>query len=144
MDTFITMDLLPINRPNKNNRIYSPSCVDKIVSDFHTRKETNGFVFGELDPPSSNTEALKIHLDRISHQVEDIFIEGNFLKAKIKISPTPMGNILKELHSAGVSIGLAMRGFGEVHDSGHINNYNFITVDITVNPNTITEKDKCI
>ena len=141
VDTFIVENLLPIDRPNRNNRIYSHSCAEKIVSDFNEKKKEGGSVFGELDSPVSIVDALAINLDRISHSVEDVFIEDAFLKARIKISNTPMGNILNTLHSHGVNLGFAMRGYGEVHESGHINNYNLITVDVTGQPSTITKSN---
>lgn len=136
-DTFIIRDLLPIDRPNRNNRIYSRSCVEKIVEDFNDKKNV---VFGEIESPGSNLDGLGINLDRISHEVEDVFIEGDFLKARIKVLGTPMGKIAKTLHTEGVNLGFAMRGTGEVHPSGYINEYNLITVDITGQPSTLTEK----
>lgn len=134
---FIVKELLPIDRPNRNNRIYSRSCAEKIVKDFNDKKNV---VFGEIESPGSNLDGLAIKLDRISHEIEEVFIEGDFLKAKIRVLGTPMGKIANQLHTSGVSLGFAMRGTGVVHPSGNINEYTMLTVDLTWHPSTLTEK----
>ena len=92
-------------------------------------KETNG-IFGELDHPQS----LTINLDRISHVITEMRMEGNNAIGRAKILPTPMGDIAKVLVESGVALGVSSRGTGAVNESGGVSGFNFITVDIVATP----------
>jgi hypothetical protein len=53
---------------------------------------------------------------------------------KLKILPTPMGNICKTLLDNGVKLGVSSRGSGNVTDSGNVSDFEIQTVDIVANP----------
>jgi hypothetical protein len=61
-------------------------------------------------------------------------INGNNGIGKLKILPTPMGNICKTLLESGVKLGVSSRGSGNVGDNGHVKDFEIITVDIVANP----------
>jgi len=115
---------------NRNGRIYPIGEINKAVGSAQKIiKEHNG-IFGELDHP----ETLTINLDRISHVITEMRMEGNNAIGKAKLLGTPMGDIAKELVNSGVKIGVSSRGAGSVNESGGVSDFNFVTVDIVATP----------
>lgn len=119
---------------NKNNRIYPLSEITEAVRvAMDNIRETNG-IFGELDHP----QTLSINMDRVSHVITNLRMEGNNAIGKMKIlcgpNGTPMGNIAKALIESGVRVGVSSRGAGAVNESGEVHGYNFRTMDIVADP----------
>lgn len=115
---------------NRNGRVYPITEITAAVRNAQQRiSETNG-IFGELDHPQS----LTINLDRISHVITELDIQGSNAIGKAKLLNTPMGNIAKELVNSGVSLGVSSRGAGSVNESGGVTGFNFVTVDIVAQP----------
>ena len=115
---------------NRNGRVYPLSEISTAVKNASDRiKETNG-IFGELDHPQS----LTINLDRISHVITELWMNGNNACGKAKLLNTPMGLIAKELVKSGVKLGVSSRGAGAVTESGGVNGFQFVTVDIVAQP----------
>lgn len=115
---------------NRNGRNYPVSEISKAVVEASKRiNEANG-IFGELDHP----QTLNINLDRISHVITKLAMEGNNAIGRAKILPTPMGNIAKTLIESGVRLGVSSRGAGTVLESGTVEGFNFVTVDIVATP----------
>lgn len=115
---------------NKNGRNYPLSEISMAVE--HANKviaESNG-IFGELDHP----QTLTINLDRISHVITEMRMDGSNAIGRAKLLSTPMGNIAKELVNSGVSLGVSSRGAGTVTESGGVSGFQFITVDIVAQP----------
>jgi hypothetical protein len=63
---------------------------------------------------------------------------------KLKIVPTPMGNIIRTLIESGATLGVSSRGSGEVDNSGKVSNYEIITVDIVAQPSAPDAYPKAI
>lgn len=119
---------------NQNQRVYPYSEISEAVRvAMNTIKETNG-IFGELDHP----QTLSINMDRVSHVITSMKMEGNNAIGKMKIlcgpNGTPMGNIAKALIESGVRVGVSSRGAGSVNESGEVTGFNFVTMDIVANP----------
>jgi len=116
---------------NRNNRVYPVSEISKAVSEAaNLIREQNG-IFGELDHP----QTLNINLDRISHVITDLRMEGNNAIGRAKIlEKTPMGQIARALIESGVRLGVSSRGAGSVLEDGRVEGFNFITVDIVATP----------
>lgn len=115
---------------NRNNRVYPLSEISRAVTEASQKiQEMNG-IFGELDHP----QTLSINLDRISHVITDLRMEGSNAFGKAKLLPTPMGNIAKTLVDSGVRLGVSSRGAGEVVSEGLVKNFAFVTVDIVATP----------
>lgn len=115
---------------NQNQRVYP---VNEISGAVKTLKEkiSKGFsVLGEADHP----EDLNINLDRVSHVITEIDMHGNDGIGKLKMLPTPMGNVCKTLLESGVKLGVSSRGSGDVDASGNVSGFEIITVDIVANP----------
>ena len=62
------------------------------------------------DSPDSPT----INLDRVSHMIKDLKLEGKDFIGKAKIMDTPYGKIVKSLIDEGASLGVSSRGMGSL------------------------------
>ena len=115
---------------NQNGRIYPKDEIHNAVKAIN-EKIKNGFsVLGEADHPDD----LNINLDRVSHVIESMDINGANGIGKLKLLPTPMGNICKTLIESGCNLGVSSRGSGNVDDKGIVKDFEIITVDIVANP----------
>ena len=115
---------------NRNGRLYPLSEISSAVNTAKQRiTESNG-LFGELDHPSS----LTINLDRISHVITDLWMNGNNAHGKARLLNTPCGLIAQELVKSGVKMGVSSRGAGSVTESGGVSGFNFVTVDLVAQP----------
>lgn len=115
---------------NRNGRNYPLNEINTAVESANARiAESNG-IFGELDHPQS----LTINLDRISHVITEMSMSGSNAIGKAKLLNTPMGQIAKELVKSGVRLGVSSRGAGTVTESGGVEGFNFVTVDIVAQP----------
>lgn len=129
-DTYLSGIFMQADIKNRNGRVYPITEIAAAVRGAQMRiKETNG-IFGELDHPQS----LNINLDRISHVITELQINGSNAIGKAKLLKTPMGCIAKELVESGVMLGVSSRGAGQVNESGGVSGFNFVTVDIVAQP----------
>lgn len=115
---------------NQNQRVYP---VNEITNAVKALKEkiSGGFtVLGEADHPDD----LNINLDRVSHMIVDMNMNGQDGIGKLKLLPTPMGNVCKTLLENGVKLGVSSRGSGNVDGSGNVSDFEIVTVDIVANP----------
>lgn len=92
---------------------------------------------GELDHPESPV----VNLANVSHNVLDLWWDGNNLMGKIEILPTPSGNIAKELLKAGIRLGISSRGMGSVKAIGEgkvevQDDFEIVCWDLVSNPST--------
>ena len=118
------------DKRNQNQRVYP---VNEITSAVKTLKEkiNGGYsVLGEADHPDD----LNINIDRVSHAIVDMDMRGSDGIGKLKMLPTPMGNICKTLLESGVKLGVSSRGSGNVDSSGNVSEFEIVTVDIVANP----------
>lgn len=129
-DLFLSGIFMQADIKNRNGRNYPLNEISRAVTEAQARiQETNG-IFGELDHPQS----LTINLDRISHVITDIRMEGSNAIGRARLLDTPMGKIAKTLVESGVRLGVSSRGAGAVNESGGVTGFNFITVDIVATP----------
>ncbi len=118
---------------NRNNRVYPINEISNAVNLAKQRiVETNG-IFGEIDHPQN----LTINLDRVSHVITELWMQGDHAYGKARLLDTPMGKIGQELFKSGVKVGVSSRGAGNVNESGEVNGFNFITVDIVATPSAM-------
>ena len=85
-------------------------------------------VLGEVDHP----EGLNINLDRVSHMITNMWMDGPNGYGKLKILPTPMGSLVKTMLENGVKLGVSSRGSGNVREdgSGEVSDFEIIIVDV--------------
>lgn len=115
---------------NRNGRNYPVNEISMAVEGASSRIQETGGIFGELDHPTT----LTINLDRISHVITEMRMDGQNAVGKAKLLSTPMGNIARELVRSGVSLGVSSRGAGAVNESGGVTGFQFVTVDIVAQP----------
>ena len=115
---------------NQNNRIYTKEEIHTAVKAINEKIKGGYSVLGEADHPDD----LNINLDRVSHMITEMDTDGANGIGKLKLLPTPMGNICKTLIESGCHLGVSSRGSGNVNDSGIVKDFEIITVDIVANP----------
>ena len=116
---------------NANQRIYPVNEISNAVKSLKEQIGGGYSVLGELDHPDD----LKINLDRVSHVITDMWMEGANGYGKLKILPTPMGTLVETMLGAGVKLGVSSRGSGNVNESnGHVSDFEIVTVDVVAQP----------
>lgn len=128
--TYLSGIFMQADIKNRNGRVYPSTEISEAVKIAQaTIKERNG-IMGELDHP----QTLTINLDRVSHVITEMRMDGSNAYGKARLLSTPMGSIAKELVSAGVGLGVSSRGAGQVNESGGVTGFQFVTVDIVAQP----------
>jgi len=116
---------------NANQRVYPVNEITNAVKTLMDQIENGYSVLGEVDHPDD----LKVNLDRVSHMITQMWMEGPNGYGKMKILPTPMGNLIRTMLENGVKLGVSSRGSGNVNDgSGQVSDFEIITVDIVAQP----------
>jgi hypothetical protein len=115
---------------NFNERLYPVREISKAVDRVMEILSKGESVLGECDHP----EELTINLERVSHLITNMWMDGNNGMGKLKILPTPMGELIRTLIEAEVKLGVSSRGVGNVDDRGEVSGFEIITVDIVARP----------
>ena len=100
---------------NGNGRYYSKDLWEREIDKYQNLVKEHR-AMGELDHPDSTV----INLQNVSHNIADMWWDGNNVMGKIEILPTPAGNILKALVESGITVGVSSRGMGSLEDRGGI------------------------
>jgi hypothetical protein len=100
---------------NGNGRYYSKELWDREIDKYKKLVEENR-AMGELDHPESSV----INLKNVSHNIKDMWWDGDNVMGKIEILPTPSGNILKSLIDSGITVGVSSRGMGSLKPMGEV------------------------
>lgn len=115
---------------NQNGRVYPVQEIRKAVDNINDRIRSGESVCGESEHP----EGININIDRISHIIEEMWMDGPNGYGKLRILGTPAGNVIRTLLEEGVKLGVSSRGEGQVDGGGYVSNFNIVTVDVVVNP----------
>ena len=115
---------------NANQRVYSSREIDRAVKTLNEQISGGYSVLGEVDHPQD----LKINLDRVSHMITKMWMDGPNGYGKLKVLPTPMGQLVSTMLESGVKLGVSSRGSGEVDGSGNVQGFEIITVDVVAQP----------
>jgi hypothetical protein len=114
---------------NKNGREYPRTLLEREVVKMQEKIAAKRSM-GELDHPASPT----VNLDRVSHLIESLSMEGNTGVGVSKVLPTPMGKIAQTLLREGIVLGVSTRGVGTLKGTTVNDDYRLITVDIVADP----------
>lgn len=115
---------------NANQRVYPVNEISRAVTTLNEQISGGYSVLGEVDHP----EGLNINLDRVSHMINEMWMDGPNGYGKLKVLPTPMGQLVKTMLESGVKLGVSSRGSGEVNESGDVSGFEIITVDVVAQP----------
>ena len=99
---------------NHNGRRYPFEILKREVDKYIEGPINENRALGELDHP----ESAVINLKNASHNIKELYWDGNDLMGKIEVLPTPSGNILKELFNNKITVGISSRGMGSVKPLG--------------------------
>jgi hypothetical protein len=117
---------------NANQRVYPVTEIGRAVKTLNDQITGGYSVLGEVDHP----EGLNINLDRVSHMITEMWMDGPNGYGKLKVLPTPMGQLVQTMLEAGVKLGVSSRGSGNVSENGdgEVSDYEIITVDCVAQP----------
>jgi len=126
---------------NANERVYPVSEIERAVGTLMEQIKSGSSVLGELDHPDD----LKINLDRVCINMIEMWMDGPNGFGKMKILPTPMGNLVRTLLESGVKLGVSSRGSGNVNEAnGHVSDFEIVTVDVVAQPSAPNAYPKAI
>ena len=129
------------DKRNANERIYPGYEIRRAVDSINEQISQGHSVLGEVDHPDD----LKINLDRVSHMIDKMWYEGSTGYGKLKLLPTPMGQLVKTMLDSGVKLGVSSRGSGNVDDrTGHVSDFEIVTVDVVAQPSAPNAYTKAI
>lgn len=122
---------------NQNQRRYPKEVLQREVSRYKSEFIGERNAMGELDHP----ESAVVNLANVSHNMLDLWWDGDTLMCKLEILSTPSGNIARELFKSGLKVGLSSRGEGSVKSLGEgkvevMDDYRIICWDLVSNPST--------
>jgi len=100
---------------NGNGRYYSKDLWEREIDKYSQLVKENR-AMGELDHPESSV----VNLKNVSHNIADMWWDGDNVIGKIEILPTPSGNILKALIDSGITVGVSSRGMGSLKQVGEL------------------------
>jgi hypothetical protein len=123
---------------NRNGRIYPRDVMEQAVATYVDTQVSKDRAVGELNHPEGPT----VNLDKVSHKVTELKIEGNNVMGRASILNTPNGMIVKGLLDGGVQLGVSTRGMGSLARQGDAmvvkNDFVLNTVDIVQDPSAPT------
>lgn len=119
---------------NRNGRVYPKSIMESAVNKYVDEQVSKSRAVGELNHPDGPT----VNLDKVSHLITDLRMEGNNVMGKARILDTPMGQIVKGLLEGGVQLGVSTRGMGSLEQRNGTmyvkDDFMLNTVDIVQDP----------
>ena len=99
---------------NRNGRIYPMPVMQSAVGKYVGDQVSKGRAVGELNHPEGPT----VNLDKVSHKIESLDIDGKDVVGRATILETPMGQIVKGLLDGQVQLGVSTRGMGSLQNNG--------------------------
>jgi len=119
------------DKPTENKRLYREHLwrreIGRLSEAMRDRR-----AFGELDHPADG----RTKLQRVSHLLTNLRVEGNSVIGEAELLDTPMGRIMKTLAEAGAKVGVSSRGFGstkalpngimEVQEDFRLDTFDFV------------------
>ena len=95
---------------NRNGRVYPSDVMQKEVKRYTKENIDRKRAFGELGHPDGPT----INLERVSHMITELTMDGSNVMGRAKIMDTPYGKIVKNLMDEGATLGVSSRGMGSL------------------------------
>jgi len=120
---------------NRNGRMYPEAILNKEVDRYNVEHVQKNRAMGELNHPQGPT----VNLDRVSHIIKNLKVEGNNIIGRAKVMDTPMGKIAKNLIDEGAKLGVSSRGMGSLKQNKEginevQNDFMLAAVDIVADP----------
>lgn len=125
---------------NHNGRIYPAKEIGSAVQQLNERIHKHGPVIGECDHPSG----LNINLDRATHLILEMKMNGADGHGRFKIVPYGLGAVMEGFVRHGARLGVSSRGSGNVDPDGRVSEFDIVTIDIVANPSAPNAYPKAI
>jgi len=134
-DYFIEGVFMQSEKQNRNGRVYPRDVLIKETDRYHNEYVSTSRALGELGHPEGPT----VNLERVSHMIKNLSVDGNNIVGRAKIMDTPYGKIVKNLIDEGAKIGVSSRGMGSLKkNNGGVNevqsDFMLAAVDIVADP----------
>lgn len=129
-NTYMSGIMMMAEVKNHNRRVYPFAEIKNAVNYVNQRITEGHLILGELNHPDS----LTVNPKEASHVITEMRMDGNNAVGKCKLLNTPNGQIVKAILEGGVRLGVSSRGTGNVIGEGIVEGFNFVTVDIVVDP----------
>ena len=121
-------------KTNRNGRRYPRNTLFGETNRYTEKYVKANRALGELGHPDGPT----VNLERVSHLITDLQMEGNDILGKAKILETPYGKIVQNLIDGGARLGVSSRGMGSIKNVDGINevqkDFMLSAVDIVADP----------
>jgi len=115
---------------NANQRIYPVSEISRAVNTLNDQIQGGYSVLGEVDHP----EGLNINLDRCSHMIKEMWMDGPNGHGEFIVLRTPMRQLGMTMLDSVVKLGVSSRSSGNVNEDSNVSDFEIITVDIVAQP----------
>ena len=119
---------------NGNGRMYPSATMNNEVTRYNNEYVLQNRAMGEMGHP----EGPSINLDRVSHIIKELRVEGNDVYGRAKILDTPYGKIVKNLMDEGAKLGVSSRGMGSLKEHEGVNivqeDFMLASVDVVADP----------
>jgi hypothetical protein len=131
---FIEGVFMQAEAKNRNGRVYPMAVMEKELGRYQNEYVKTNRAMGELGHPEGPT----VNLERVSHLIKDLRLEGNDVYGKAKILDTPYGKIVRNLIDEGVKLGVSSRGMGSLKEQDGVNvvqeDFMLAAVDVVADP----------
>lgn len=114
---FIKGPFLQAEKVNRNNRVYPERVMDMAVEKYIEEYVEKNRALGELNHPAEP----QVNPERAAILTTELTKSGIYYEGKAKVLSTPMGKIVENLLSDGVTIGVSSRGLGSLKPVKGIN-----------------------
>lgn len=119
---------------NRNKRVYPKHILESEVDRYNKKYVLENRALGELNHPSGPT----VNLDKVSHLITNLRMEGRDVVGKAKLLETPCGQIAQSLIESGVRLGVSSRGMGSLKEQNGYKevqkDFMLSAVDIVADP----------
>ena len=131
---FIEGVFMESDTKNRNGRVYPGEVMSKEINRYNNESVKQNRAMGELGHPEGPT----VNLERVSHIIKDLRVEGKQVIGKAKIMETPYGKIVKNLMEEGARLGVSSRGMGSLKEQDGVNvvqeDFMLASVDVVADP----------
>jgi len=115
--TIIKATIQSTDVENRNHRMYPKSVIEKgLQTEYIRERLATKTLFGEAGHPLAPNLERQLYMDQsnMSHRINEIWWEGNLLKAYIESASTARGNDFEGIVQSGSKVAFSLRAVGPV------------------------------